>query len=470
MALKVLLVQQRLNRARAELAEREGALAALNAREEELSESIMAAANDEEMSAAEQAVDQHLEATAAAEAAATQARESVAALEAELRAAENKPQTVPGNRAKGGIAMHITTAPNGPETRAVRRFFGGVGQTDRAAMLAQDDVREWLENTRAVMRRDTRAVTNIGLTIPDVMLGLLRANLEGYSKLIRHVRLYTVRGDAKQLLSTIPAEAIWTECCAALNELTMTFYQEEFTCYKVGGYYTVCDANLEDSDLNLSAEILQSLSESLGLALDKAILYGRNTAANGKMPQGIVSRLVQTAAPADYPATARPWTDLHESNIKTIAADVTGTDLFAAIIRAAGATRNHYSRGARVWVMNEKTRDELIAAAISINATGAVVSGMGDTMPILGGTVEIFEEIPDNVIVGGYFDLYTLLERAAQKFAASEHVRFLQDETVFKATARYDGGPSIPEAFVAIGINGTTPTAAMTFAADTANA
>ncbi|MBQ8985872.1 MAG: Ig-like domain-containing protein [Lachnospiraceae bacterium] len=41
--------------------------------------------------------------------------------------------------------------------------------------------------------------------------------------------------------------------------------------------------------------------------------------------------------------------------------------------------------------------------------------------------------------------------------------------TAYKGTARYDGLPLIAEAFVAIGINGVTPTDAMTFTADIAN-
>ena len=38
-----------------------------------------------------------------------------------------------------------------------------------------------------------------------------------------------------------------------------------------------------------------------------------------------------------------------------------------------------------------------------------------------------------------------------------------------KGTARYDGLPVIAEGFVAIGLNGVTPTAQMTFAPDEAN-
>ena len=74
------------------------------------------------------------------------------------------------------------------------------------------------------------------------------------------------------------------------------------------------------------------------------------------------------------------------------------------------------------------------------------------------------------VIIAGYFDLYILAERAGQKFASSEHVRFLQDQTVFKGTARYDGAPAIAEAFVVIAIKGATVNAAaVTFPTDTAN-
>jgi HK97 family phage major capsid protein len=87
---------------------------------------------------------------------------------------------------------------------------------------------------------------------------------------------------------------------------------------------------------------------------------------------------------------------------------------------------------------------------------------------VVGGAIEVLDFLPDNVIVGGYFDLYTLAERAGSQFASSEHVRFLQDQTVMKGTARYDGQPVIAEGFVAIGL-GTTPNATMTFAADTAN-
>ena len=111
-----------------------------------------------------------------------------------------------------------------------------------------------------------------------------------------------------------------------------------------------------------------------------------------------------------------------------------------------------------------------MANSLSINAAGAVTSGMMSTMPVIGGAIETLSFIPDDVIIGGYGDLYLLAERAGASIAQSEHVRFIEDQTVFKGTARYDGIPTIAEGFVAIGIGGTKPTAeAVTFAEDTAN-
>ena len=120
--------------------------------------------------------------------------------------------------------------------------------------------------------------------------------------------------------------------------------------------------------------------------------------------------------------------------------------------------------------MNETTYTEIVAAAMTIDAGGAIVAGVNGAMPVIGGVIEVLDFLPDNVIIGGYFDLYLLAERAGTQLAQSEHYRFLEDRTVFRGTARYDGLPVIAEGFVAIGINGTTPSAeGITFAPDTAN-
>jgi len=352
--------------------------------------------------------------------------------------------------------------------RKIRDRFNALDATQRNAIVEKEDVKAWIGEIRAHIS-EKRDLTNVGLTIPEVFIGYLRENVTVYSKLYRHVNVQSVGGTGREVIMGSVPEAIWTECCAILNELSLSFNDVEVDCFKVGGYFKVCNAVLEDSDLNLAALILEAIAQAIGLALDKAILYGRNTSTNYKMPLGVMSRLVQTEAPADYPATARPWVDLHTSNIISVPSTATGLALFKAILLASGSIKGKYARGEKVWIMNETTYTTLKAEALSINAAGAIVSGVEGTMPVVGGIVEVLDFIPDNVIIGGYFELYLLAERAGNKFAQSEHAFFIQDQTAFKGTARYDGTPVIAEAFAAIGLNGVTPDATMTFAADTAN-
>ena len=349
------------------------------------------------------------------------------------------------------------------------RVFAKVEKTALDNMMQRDDVKAYISSVRECIA-NKRSLTNAGLTIPEVFLGILRENIMDYSKLYRHVNVQPISGTGREVVQGTVSEAVWTECCAVLNELSLGFNDVEVDCYKVGGYYKVCNATLEDSDVDLAAILIEALGQAIGIALDKAILYGKNTATNSKMPLGVVSRLVQTSEPSGYPVTARAWEDLHTKNIKTIANNKHGADLFKELLIGSGAIKGKYARGEKVWVMNETTYTFLKAEALSINAAGAIVSGMEGTMPVVGGIVEVLDFIPDYVVIGGYFELYLLAERAGQKFASSDQVFFIQDQTVFKGTARYDGQPVIAEAFAAIGVNGTTPNATMTFAADTANA
>ena len=346
-----------------------------------------------------------------------------------------------------------------------RTKFFGMSIQERNAFFEREDVKEFLKRTREAAK-ERRDVSGAELLIPTVVLGVLRENIEKYSKLMKHINLKPVAGKARQTtMGTVP-EAVWMEACGVLNELDLVFNQAEVDGYKVGGFISICNATLEDaSDVELATEIITALGQAIGLAVDKAILYGTGV----KMPMGIVTRLTQTVAPADYPTKARPWVNLSESNVISIK-EKTDVALFKAIVEASGSAKSAYSFGTKFWAMNEKTHTKLVANALSINATGAIVAGVNGTMPVIGGVIEELSFIPDGVIVGGYGDVYLLAERAGTNIARSEHAKFIEDQTVFKGTARYDGMPVIAEGFVAMDINGGTVSAsAVTFAEDKAN-
>lgn len=457
MALRVLLLRKKIEGKKKELEKLSAMDAELETRAAELETAIEETETDEEREAVEGMITEF-------EADKADHDEAKDKLEAEIRELEED--------LAGEEAQQDTEAPEAPiEEREVRKdmarrcmILEKMNFAEREALVSRAEVKAYVDAVRESIK-NKRALTNIGLTIPEVMLGLIRENVTNYSKLYRHVNVRPLRGNGRLVVAGTVPEAVWTDCCGTLNELDLTFNDVEVGCWKVGGYFAVCNAIVEDSDIDILAELLEALGQAIGLALDKAILYGTGT----RMPLGIVARLAQTEAPADYPATARTWVDLHTTNIKTIAASVTGKDLFAEFVIDSGAAKGKYSRGEKVWVMNETTYTALIAQAMSIDAGGAIVSGVNGVMPVIGGVIEVLSFIPDNVIIGGYMDLYLLAERAGNEFYTSEHVRFLQDQTVVKGTGRYDGQPVIAEGFIAVGINGTTPTAAMTFAPDSAN-
>lgn len=452
MALKALMLRKQIDGKKKELSALRAKDAEFVTREAEIEAAINEAETEEERNTVTEAVEAfEAEKKAHADSEAELERE-IGELENDLAAEERAQEVEPKKEEK----KEERKEERKMETR--NRF----GLTDE--FVKRESVQAFLAECRTAMK-EKRALTNVGLTVPQEFLGILRENLQNYSKLYKHVNVRRIGGEGRLVVMGTVPEAVWTECCANLNELALGFNDVEVDCNKVAGYFAVCNAILEDSDINLASELIADLGQAIGLALDKAILYGTGT----KMPLGVVTRLAQTQAPSGYPATARPWVDLHTSNIMSIAASVKDAALWKQIILDSGAMKGAYARGEKVFVMNETTYTKLIANAMAVDGSGAIVSGVNGRMPVIGGIIEVLNFVPDNVIIGGYFELYLLAERAGIQINNSEHVRFLADETVYKGTARYDGQPVIAEAFAVIGIDGTTPNATMTFASDTAN-
>ena len=336
-----------------------------------------------------------------------------------------------------------------------------------ADIVTRDNVQNFLSEVRTAIH-EKRAITGVGLLIPDVVLGLIREEIARQSRLLPFVNRRSVSGTARQnIMGAIP-EAVWTEMCANLNELALTFNQVEVDGYKVGGYVAICNATLEDSDVALANEIITAIGGAIAKALDKGILFGDGT----RMPTGIVTRLAQQNQPADWGTNAPAWVDLHTSNILKLNINSTrGAEFFEALIGALGVAKPVYSADGLFWVMNRKTHLAIMAKALAFNAEAALVSNT-TLMPIIGGAVVEFEDdqIADNEIIGGFGGNYLLAERQGVEFASSDIPLFLQDQTVFKGTARYDGMPLSGKAFVVVNFNNTDPTTSKTFPTDYANA
>lgn len=474
MALKILMLRSKMERLNKELETLREKDAEFAAREAELEQAVNEAATEEEEKVVADNVEQfetekqaHDERKSALEQEINEIEGQIKEIEANAPTRGNNPTTNPESKhnERGETnKMNIANIRSLPKSQ---RVFDALSGEQRQAILADNTMQEFLRELRS-MKGQQRAVSGAELTIPVVMLDLIAENMYRYSKLLNRVRVRNVRGEARQTIAGTVPEAVWTEMCGAINELSFVFNQITLDGYKVAGFVPVCNSILEDNDVNLAGWIVEMLSEAVGLAMDKAILYGKGAAS--KMPLGIVTRLAQTAQPSDYPANAPAWVDLHTSNvIKIDGTTSTGAEFWAKLMEAIGNTYTRYSRGEMFWAMNSKTYAKLRSKLITFTATGDVVANLYGTLPVITGNVDVLEFIPDGDIIGGYGDLYLLALRSGMTIESSREVQFIQDNTVFKGKQRADGMPVIPGAFVAININNVNVTTAMDFAADTAN-
>ena len=472
MALKTLMLRRDIERKEADLAALREKDAEFEQREAELEASISEVTTDEEREAVQASVESFESERGAHTQRIAELEEEIGALrtslaEEERKAPDLKRAAAPSAEKERSVAT-MTTNINIRSLPMNQRAFDALPMEQRKAIVAQPDVQEFLRQLRS-FKGQTRAVSGGDLTIPVVFLDLIAANMYRYSKLLNRVRIREVNGQARQTIAGTIPEAVWTEMCANLNEIELVFNQIVLDGYKVAAIVPVCNALLEDSDIALASWVIEMLSESLGKAKDKSILYGKGSAYN--MPLGIVTRLAQTSQPENYPAAAPAWVDLHTSNMISISSSLTGAEFWAALTVAAGKTFTQYSRGNMFWAMNSKTYSLLKSKAITFTAAGDVVANVFGLLPIVTGDIDILEFMPDGDIVGGYGDLYLWAQRGQTVIGMDEtgYTNRLRDQTIFFGKERADGMPVIAGAFVAINISGSSPTSSMLFAGDNAN-
>ena len=150
------------------------------------------------------------------------------------------------------------------------------------------------------------------------------------------------------------------------------------------------------------------------------------------MPYGVVPSLLATTAPSNHPAGGREWADYHSTHINTItSANATGVKLFQNIVLNTGVIRNDYSDANLVWVMNNATKMKILAESIGVNSGAAIVAGMGDKMPVVGGDIVTLEFIPDDTVIYGYFGNNNLvnISETITKILKRDEIKEIFNET-----------------------------------------
>ena len=300
------------------------------------------------------------------------------------------------------------------QTEEKREEIPMSNRQDRMAYLKQDNVREFYGKIRTAV--ETRAITQAHLLIPEEVIVNLLPMVAEQSKLYNEVNVVRLNGSARAILEGANPEAIWTEMCDAVEELALAFQAVEVDGFKVGGYIPVCNAVLEDSLINLAAYVEAKLATAIAKALDKAIIAGTGT----KQPEGIINGVTATALADNKLSTIlATMGDLKEDNLGEVKIAMRRADYFGTVF------------------------DQLVGETA---AGQMVMPNLGQ--PNVAGIEIIFtDDVPAGNFIIGDFKKYILAERSGTRFEVSSHVQFIQDNTVFKMTARYDGKPVDAEYF-----------------------
>lgn len=465
MAIRTIILRKKISDQKKALAalisKRDGfdqARAELEKREAEIVKAIEEANTDEERSAVEDAADLFDSDKQAFENDVAETDKQISDIENEVSEMEqelsqiedeqNRTVPPPPEKPAGDETPKKTTKKSGGKrtmfkTRAIRQM----SVVEREALIAREDTQAFLKQIRSLIA-EKRGLSGGEYTISDTIMGLINEDVIEYSKLYKHCRVTRLSGKGREIVMGTAPEAFWEEACDPIYELAASMTQVEVDQFKVAGYIPLCNALLEDSDIDLLDEVMSLILQSIGFALDKAIIYGTGV----KMPTGVVTAIDDDDA-------------IKLTNeVKIGTSDSTGIKLFQALLAAVAETENRYARGELTWAMNGKTYRRLQSESLSINAAGLLVSAVNGTFPVLGGAMEVLTFIPDKNIVVGYFELYVLAERKGMTIDQSEHVKFIQDQTVIRGRARYDGKPAIVKAFAVIAFDNTDPTTSVDFA------
>ena len=241
MALKALVLQNRIDKLNARLQELQAKDADFTAREESLTADIMAAQTEEERQAVEAAATAFDTDQAAHESAKAAITADIQAAETELATIEAT-QTPPAPAAAAPAAEHNNermTTTMIPQTSVqirhlplTQRAFDALPMAQRREIVAQEDVQNFFAKMRS-MKGTNAALQGGELTIPVIFLDLIAENMYRYSKLLNRVRIRDVGGEARQTIAGTTPEAVWTEMCGVINELTFKFNQVTLDGWKL---------------------------------------------------------------------------------------------------------------------------------------------------------------------------------------------------------------------------------------------
>lgn len=225
-------------------------------------------------------------------------------------------------------------------------------------------------------------------------------------------------------------QAYWTAESGSVTETNPTFRQIGLTAKKLTGYTTVSNELLADAAIGLEALLTRMFGDALAYFEDDAFIAGTGAG----QPLGILNApaLISVAKEAGQAAVT-----IVAENLDKMYSRMLPTSLNKAIWLAhpdifpqlAALSRSVGTGGSSIWMAN-------IAGAPPASIYGRPV--------IFTEKCKTLGTVGDIYFVD--FSYYIIGDRQAMTMAASPHVRFTNDETVYRFVERLDGQPWVDSA------------------------
>ena len=222
----------------------------------------------------------------------------------------------------------------------------------------------------------------------------------------------------------------WTPESGSYTASEPSFGRVTLTAKKLTAYTSAANELLADSAISLEALLLRLFPQALTYFEDDAFING----VGGGQPVGIINAdaLITVAK-----ETGQAATTIVAENIDK---------MYSRMLPS--------SRARAVWVAHPDTLPQLVSMARSVGTGGsaAVMPSLTGSAPVtLYGRPIIFTEKCQTLGTAGDlffvdFGYYVIGDRQTLSMASSPHVRFQNDETVWRFTQRVDGRPWLESA------------------------
>jgi HK97 family phage major capsid protein len=220
--------------------------------------------------------------------------------------------------------------------------------------------------------------------------------------------------------------AYWTAEAGDKTNATPAFRQIELNLKKLTGLAYVTDELLQDA-VALEQVLMQAFSEEIGFKLDDAIIRGTGAG----QPLGVLASACLVTQDAEGGQDADTFVAENAFNMYS--------RLYAP------------SMGNAVWFINQSVWPQLFRMGLSVGLGGAPIflpagSIAGQPYNTLLGLPIIAIEQADTIgdlgdVILADMSQYLLADKGGIQSASSIHVRFVNDESVFRFVYRVDGQP-----------------------------